>query len=120
MTTIAFVNYLSGNVTQLTDLSQQSTYSWKLNPKVFRYLYSLFGLHTIDRFADISNFQVPKLDPLTSGVDALAQQNWADHNNFVKAPFHLIPKVLDVIIKQKTTATVIAPLWPAQPWYSIL
>ena len=159
VTTVAFINHLGGNVTQLTELAKaiwalafqhninliakhlpgilnshadhlsrltpQSTYSWKLNPKVFRYLDSLFGPHTIDRFADISNFQIPTynslyLDPLTSEVDALAQQNWADHNNFVNAPFHLIPKVLDVIVKQKATATVIAPHWPAQPWYSIL
>ena len=37
---------------------------------------------------------------LTSGVDALAQQDWGSEINFVNAPFRLLNRVLDVIIAQ--------------------
>jgi hypothetical protein len=56
-------------------------------------------------------------DPFTSGVDALAQQDWSQHNNYVNPPFRLLPKVLEVIKSQKATATIIAPYWPGQPWF---
>ena len=110
---------------RLSRLSPTSTYSWKLHPAVFKLLDRQFGGHTIDRFADITNYQLPVYnslywDPLTSGVDALAQTDWAQHNNFVNPPISLIPRVLDVIIRQQAEATIIAPHWPAQPWFSTL
>lgn len=37
-----------------------------------------------------------------------------------KVPFCLIPRVLDVVESQRAVATVIAPKWPAQPWYQRL
>ena len=59
-------------------------------------------------------------DPFTEGVDALAQRDWTRMNNYVNAPFFLIPRVLDVIESQRAVATVIAPFWPAQTWFSRL
>ena len=55
-------------------------------------------------------------NPLTSGVDALAQKDWGSVKNYVNAPFALIPKVLQ-IVKEQAVATIIAPKWPAQTWY---
>ena len=121
--------HLAGKVNchadRLSRLSPESTYSWKLHPTVFALLNRKFKGHTIDRFADITNFKVPIYnslywDPLTSGVDALAQKDWALHNNFVNPPIALIPKILDIIIAQRADATIIAPHWPAQPWYRTL
>ena len=57
-----------------------------------------------------------KWDPFSSEVDALAQQDWASHNNYVNAPFHLIPQVLKILMEQQAEATLIAPYWSAQPW----
>ena len=119
--------YIEGVFNTSDSLSRikYSPYSWKLHPAIFRMLDRIWGNHTIDRFADMINHQVPVynslyLDPLTSGVDALAQTNWKVHNNYVNAPFFLIPKILNVIITQKAWATVIAPMWPAQPWFNVL
>jgi hypothetical protein len=100
-------------------------YEWTLNPAIFRYIDLLWGPHSIDRFASISTTQLPQynsrfFDPLTQGVDALAQQNWADHNNYVNPPFRLLSRVLQVIKDQKAWATVIAPYWPSQHWFNSL
>lgn len=96
-------------------------YEWRLNPRLFARLDKMWGPHTIDRFASISTTQLPMYnsrysDPGTAGIDALAQNNWGSENNYINAPFRLIPQVLDKIISQKAWATLIAPLWPAQAW----
>lgn len=96
-------------------------FEWRLNPCLFGWLDTLWRQHTIDRFASMLTTQTPVynsrfLDPLSQGVDALAQNDWAEHNNFVNPPFRMIPQILDTIVSQKATATIIAPWWPAQPW----
>ena len=73
----------------------------------------------------ISTTQLPYynsrcLDPATRGVDALSQTYWACENNYVNPPFHLFNRVLDVVISQRAYATVIAPKWPGQVWFSRL
>lgn len=100
-------------------------YDWTLNRRVFQYLDQIWGPHTIDRFAALDNTQLPVYnsyyhDPATAGVDALAQQDWGEHINCVNPPFRLIPKILQIIIQQRATATLIAPWWPAQPWFRTL
>ena len=97
-------------------------YNWMLHPRLFTMIDHMYGPHTIDRFASTLNAQLPRFnsrfwEPGTEGVDALAQQNWGREINFVNAPFRMLPKVIDVIRQQQATATVIAPYWPAQPWF---
>jgi hypothetical protein len=102
-----------------------SPYEWRLHPQLFRHIDAKFGPHTIDRFASLTSTQLPRYnslhwDPMTSGVDALAQPDWGVEMNFVNAPFYLIPKILQVIRKQRAEATILAPLWRGQPWFQEL
>lgn len=119
--------YLQGSLNTKADrLSRLSThYEWELNHNLFKYLERLWGPHTIDRFATGLNTQLPTYnsrfaDPDSHGIDALAQQDWAAHNNYVNPPFRLIPQVLQVVSQQRAKATLIAPCWPSQPWYQRL
>lgn len=110
---------------RLSRLSPYSTYSWSLHPAIFNLLDHMWGPHSFDRFADVTNhlcslYNSLYFDPLSSGVDALAQQDWGSHNNFVNCPFNLIPKVLQIVLKQNAEATIIAPLWRGQPWFPLL
>ena len=127
MNTKIVASYISGvknwQADQLSRLN--STYKWKLHPNLFRLIDDYWGPHTIDRFASMMTTQIPNYnslywDPLTSGVDALAQMDWSLSNNYVNAPFGLLPRILDIVIKQQATATVIAPMWPAQIWFQKL
>ncbi|KAF0286907.1 hypothetical protein FJT64_014614 [Amphibalanus amphitrite] len=84
-------------------------------------LERMFGPHTIDRFASLSTALLPVYnsrfrDPGTAGVDALGQNDWQQHNNFINPPFRLVARVLDAVQAQRAEATLIAPMLPGQPW----
>ena len=102
-----------------------SPYEWMLHPGLFKWIDHIWGPHSCDRFASLATHQLPHYnslywDPLTKGIDALSQRDWSSHNNFVNAPFWMIPKVLQVLQEQQASATLIAPHWPAQYWYTTL
>ena len=109
----------NGHSDRLSRLPQK--YEWALHPAIFSYIDKQFGPHTIDRFASINTYQCPVynsrfLDPLSSGLNALEQSDWHQHNNYVNAPLRLLPDILRLVVRQKARATVIAPYWPAMPW----
>lgn len=121
--------HLPGKINVTADYLSRlgSKFEWKLHPRLFGYIEQLWGPHTCDRFASVQTAQLPCYnsrywDPLTctSGIDALAQKDWASHNNFVNPPFRLLPEILDTISRQKAVATVIAPFWPGQVWFQKL
>ena len=96
---------------------------YQLDPAVFAWLDSLFGPHTVDRFATSNNAQLRRFnsqfaDPLTEAVDAFAQ-DWAGEVNWLNPPFdaRLLLRVAQKIRWDRARATVIVPHWPAQPWY---
>ena len=94
ITTVAYINHLAESTREKYLLQRLATIKVSV------------GQH-VDRFADANNHLLPTynslfFDPTTSGVDALAQQNLGSENNFVNAPFALIPQVLKII------ATIIA------------
>lgn len=100
-------------------------HNWRLHPGLFKFIDRIWGPHTVDRFANCQNAQVSRFnsrywEPLSEGVDALAQTNWGVENNFVNAPFCLIPRVLEILKSQKAVATIIAPEWRAMPWLMTL
>lgn len=84
----------------------------------------MWGPHSFDRFASMMMCQLPQynscFDPLSSGVDALAQTNWKLHNIFVNCPFRMIPNVLNLLQHREAEATMIAPWWPGQHWFQQL
>lgn len=99
-----------------------SPYEWKLNPRLFAQIDYQWGPHTVDRCASMLSAQLPVYnslyhDPYTSGVDCLAQRDWRHQNNFVNPPMWMIPNILRVVKAQGAMATLVAPWWPAQPWF---
>ena len=70
------VDYLS----RIIDLDD-----WYLNPIIFNRVDKLWGPHTIDRFADFYNKQIPRFNsrcwnPSTKAVDAFTV-DWHGENN---------------------------------------
>ena len=116
--------HIAGRENRAADHWSRTTdkHNWMLHPRLFAYIDRLWGPHTVDRFANCVNAQLPRFnsryfEPLSEGIDALSQVNWGQEKNFVNAPFCLLSKVLDIVETQRATATAIAPKWPAQMWF---
>ena len=67
-------------VSKLADLDD-----WYLNPDVFRWLDGIWGPHTVDRFANSANAQLPRFNSRfwswgTEAVDAFTC-DWSNENN---------------------------------------
>ena len=98
---------------------------WKLTLPVWEMIQEAFGSHDTDLFASRQNAQLPRYysywaDPDAAGRDALSQ-NWElDGNCFAHPPFALITHVLRRIRELGISITLVAPLWPAQPWMALL
>ena len=58
-------------------------------------------------------------DPLAENIDAMAQP-WQGENNYVNPPWVLLPDIMDKIILEKAWVTLVAPVWPSQPWFQKL
>ena len=93
---------------------------WCLNPAVFRWLDSLWGPHTVDRFADHNNCQVTRFNsrcwcPGSEAVDAFTV-NWSTENNWWCPPVALVPRVISHARVCGASGTLIVPEWPASPF----
>ena len=81
----------------------------------------LWGPHTVDRFTSELTTQLPRFnslywDPKTEAVDAM-MQNWVGENNFVNAPFWMLPKIIRKVKEEGAKVTLIAPVWSSQVWF---
>ena len=99
-------------------------HNWSLHPDFFALIDSLYGKHTIDRFATLNNTQLERfnsryLTPGTEAVDAMSQ-NWSEENNYINPPWVMLPQIIEKIIADRAYATVIAPIFNNQPWFHAL
>jgi hypothetical protein len=116
--------HLPGSQNILADLeSRRSTQlcDLKLHPDFFRQLDRRWGPHTVDLFSTFENRQLPRFcswqpQPHSLWVDAMSR-SWSDENGWANPPFSLIGRILQKVEHEQSTITLIAPLWPAQPWY---
>ena len=94
-------------------------------PHAWELLERRFGPHTCDRFASPRNALLPCFNTEvptagSAGAPALAQE-WGEHNNFVFPPVHEMAAVAQLLASDEALrATVVAPYWPAQPWFQQL
>jgi hypothetical protein len=94
---------------------------WCLHADWFRHFDRLWGPHTVDRMANMSNTHVPVFnskwsDRLTVAVNCFTQ-DWRGENNWVCPGFHLVEAVLEHLRECKATATVVVPVWRTEPWW---
>jgi hypothetical protein len=97
----------------------------KLLERIFDYLQTLWGPFSVDAFASQMNTQLPRFwsrynDDKMEARDAL-QQSWTGEKLWINPPYALLPRILNPIVQFRvTSAVIIAPLWPSQPWYPVL
>ena len=94
---------------------------WQLNKEVFDRICCLWEMPQIDLFASRLNKQLDKFcswkpDPEACFIDAFSI-DWSDFKCYLFPPFSLIGKCLKKLQMEQTTAILVAPLWPTQPWF---
>ena len=97
---------------------------WMLNPVVFADIDSLWGPHSVDRFASFLNFQVLRYNsrcwsPGAEAVDSFTV-NWEGENNWLCPPIGLIARVIRHAQACKAVGTLIVPVWPSAPFWPLL
>jgi len=97
---------------------------WQLASEIFLQVNKIWGPFTVDLFASRSNTQLKryvswKLDPEAIAVDAL-QMSWNREKGYAFPPFCMIGRCLAKVQAEKADLILIAPVWPAQPWFAVL
>ena len=94
---------------------------WETSFELFNYLDELWGLHSIDRFADENNHKVSRFNSLfyfsnTEAIDAFLQ-NWGNENNLLVPPFWKVPEVIFRISQGKVKGTLGIPYWKSSAFW---
>lgn len=97
---------------------------WALYPEIFDKLCHKFGTPSIDLFASRINMKLGKFvswrpEPGAYSVNAFAM-SWENEYVYIFPPFSLILRCLHKVLKERTDALLIAPLWATQPWFSLM
>lgn len=100
------------------------TTEWCLQQSCCDGLFLLWGVPYVDLFASRVNRRVSQFvsalpDPLAWGSDALTM-DWSGLYAYLFPPFALLLRVLRKIQSSPGRFLLIAPNWPAQPWFPVL
>ena len=106
--------------THLTSLTES-----RLHPAIFAHIDRNFGPLQVDLFASPSNHQLPRFvswkgHPRSWRVDAFSLDWTRLEGAYLNPPLALIARCLNKIIQDRATMVLIAPVWPAQPWWPTL
>ena len=97
---------------------------WYLNLSVFALLTSIWGPHTVDRFADYHNCQLPRFNSRcwSPGLEAVdtSTTNWSAESNWWCPPVALIPRVITHVQACGARGTLIVPEWQTPPFWAVL
>ena len=97
---------------------------WSLNQGTFNSIQKIYPELSVDLFASRLNHKLKKYvsrrpDPNAIAVDAFAL-TWINETYFIFPPFSLLPRILQKVEEDETTAVLVAPLWPTQSWWPSL
>lgn len=84
----------------------------------------MWGLHTIDRFADWGNNQVPRFNsryycPGMEVMDAFTC-DWGHNTNWWCPPLVLIPRLLKHAEVTRAKGTLVIPQWVSAPYWPLI
>ena len=121
-----YMEWIPRSLNEKADLISRITDrdDWKISDAFFKFIDFTWGPHTFDRFADCNNKKLAKFNsrmwsPMTSGVDAFAQ-DWAGENNWVVPPIYLVAKCINYMLSTRSTGTLIIPYWTSAVYWPLL
>jgi len=120
--------HIRGTANVLADtLSRRHTIvqtEWTIHMGTLQTIFDLWGKPHIDLFATRLNNRLPVFvspvpDPLAENVDALTL-DWTGLDAYAFPPPVLLSTVLRKIQLESSVITLLAPNWPAHPWFTLL
>lgn len=97
---------------------------WSVYDDVFNSYEKLWGMHTVDRFATHYNKKCERFNskywcPGTEAVDAFSQV-WVSENNWLVPPPSYIPRVINKMIAERATGTLVIPEWKSSSYWPLI
>jgi hypothetical protein len=97
---------------------------WQTTVEFFNFIDEIWGPHTVDRFASVSNSKLRRFNslfwyPEYEAVDAFTQ-NWRFENNWLVPPICLVNRAIKHMIMCKGVGTLIIPKWPSGAFWTLL
>ena len=96
---------------------------WSLPSAIIRRSEEWFGRRTIDLFASPESAVCRRYCSIIPHADSLGDafaHNWSQERAWLCPPFALLSRVVEQLHRQGGEAVLIAPHWPAAPWYPAL
>ena len=124
MITASWIPSKENTIADWRSRQEANSSEWELSNKAFQKIVNLWGIPEIDCFASRIMHKVPLYMSLNPDPDCVATnalyQDWGSFP-YLFPPFCLIGRILKILKERQTPkAIVIAPLWPGQPWFSVL
>ena len=97
---------------------------WEVTYDFFKFVDSLLGPFTIDRFANFENRKTVRFNsrfwnPFSEAVDAFTQ-DWANENNWIVPPICMIARCIRHLQTCRAKGTLIAPEWKSALFWPLL
>jgi ribonuclease HI len=97
---------------------------WGVSVEFFKFMDSLWGPHTIDRFADNFNAKLRRFNSKfwcsgSEHVDGFSI-SWAGENNWIVPPIASVPKVIKHLKVCNAKGTLVVPDWPSASFWPML
>ena len=116
--------HIPGSLNTMADaLSRRSPVStnWSLSEAVCARIWRTWGRPHVDLFATRDNTRLPLFvspfpDPEAWAVDAFSV-TWSDLWSYAFPPFTLLPLLLRKVRRDRAELVLVAPNWPARPWF---
>ena len=97
---------------------------WQTTNEFFELIDSIWGPHTVDRFASADNAKLQRFNslfwhPSSEAVDAFSK-SWRLENNWLVPPIALVCRTIKHLLFCRAEGTLIVPKWPSSPFWTLL
>ena len=112
-------NEVADYLSRIVDLDD-----WQINPNIFRRFNTMWGPHTVDRFASVSNTQLARFNSKFWSIGSEAVDtftvDWAGEVNWWVPPLHMIIRTVRHAQACASKGTLVFPVWKSAYFWPVI